>query len=54
MGAKVEMGSGLIKAGMKDGRRGGSGGVEVERSRSAESTTWEGGWPLEVAGREEE
>lgn len=47
------MGSGLIKAGMKDGRCGGSG-WGVERSRSAENTTLQGGWHLGVAVSAEE
>ena len=43
--AKVGMGSGLIKAGMKGGRHGGSR-CGAERSRSAESTTSQEGWHL--------
>lgn len=47
--AKVEMGLGLIKARRKDGgtSKGGSGRGR-ERSRSAESTTSQGGWHFEA------
>lgn len=46
--AKVEMGSGLIKARRKDGGVLGGSGRGRERSRSAESTTSQGGWHFEA------